>query len=402
MIHLSRTRERLSPAAMAKHSTDKGIKLTESEKRNFLRFGCALRERSGLLQIEWKGKSLDSASRAEVFARVSGIKSKAGPLVLLALEISLVRPLPQYCYFPFDLTQKAHRQYLANLTETGKIKLCFSDGHRTIEREHQLSPALREHAAETYAEAMGHLESYGTDKYEFESALQLMERWVRVPELLDHLLLAHDVSQIRAGIEEAVQLVPVERREGAHRAVREVVDAFKSEYKNNKKFLMENGQITRQGLLYLADLDRLSAEGAVDSAELIADGIAASFSEDDLANLAEWAKVVVALPKLGPLFKSDSGLVKFLHSAFLPLIPEGLGNAFELIAARRGISSNSLMTLAELLGLEVLGRGRPAKDYSREYERRISGNSWTEVARDAMTSRPDLRAESSTGLPIHC
>jgi hypothetical protein len=379
-----------------KGSKDKPIKFTELELSDFERFGCTFRERSGILFIDWAGKSLGLASHAEIFAAVGSIESKAGPLVVVALEISPIRPLPLYCYFPFDVTRDVHRKFLSALTQTGKINLCFIAGRKTIERKHQLGPFLRNRAAERYAASLQALEEFGRSEYQFERALLLMERWVRIPQFLEHLLSQQDVDEIRADIGEAVRRVPAERRDLAHRIVKKAVGTFNSEYERNKNTLLQTGQIARLGFLFIADSDRLSTENpSLGATELVADGMAATFSQGDIENVDAWLKVFVSLSALIDLFRSDSvPSPTSMLSPFLPMLPKGVGDALELIEAKKGVSQGSLKKFAELLGVPVQGKpGRPPKDYSREYELRTSAKSWPDVARVALSERPELRAE---------
>src|SRR6266849_1385803 len=233
------------------------MRMTKQDGSNLDRFGCTFKEREGVFCIDWRGKDLRRGSKADIYASLSTNETEVGPLVLLAFEISPVRPLPHYCYFPFDLRNQTRRKFLSNLTQTGEIKLCFFAGKRTVERTHQLTPYLRSRATELYLEALQNVEKHGRGAYDFEGAVRVFERWVRIPQLLEHFFSTDDLVELSRRIEEKVQLVPKEKREAARRIVREAIEAFKPHYESNQRALLQNFRRVRLGLLLLLDLHRL-------------------------------------------------------------------------------------------------------------------------------------------------
>ena len=364
--------------------------ISRAEKQNLDRFGCTLRGRTGVFYIDWRGKDVAKAASAEIFARLVYVQSNVGPIVLLACEISSVRPLPHYCYFPFDLKSESHRRYLSRLTRTGEIKLCFISEKGTAERTHQLTPFLRSRAAEAYGDALQNFEKLGRSAYDFEGSMQVLERWGRTPQFLERFLTTDDLAELSRRIEEAVSVVPNEQREVARRIVREAMEAFKPYYERNRKEILESFQGIRIGLLLLLDLDRLFADNSEVFAEFFGDAIAGSSSPDDLENLNELLKIAVSLPKLS--FREQAA-PEPETSLTIPRIPAGLGDLVQSIAGRN-IPIESMKKFLRLIGLEVGGKpGRPQKEYSREYELKISGSSWTEVTRQALVDRSELQAE---------
>jgi len=342
------------------------------------------------LCIDWRGKNAEQASTAKIFARLAGIKTGDGPIVLLACEISLVRPLPQYCYVPFDLKNRAHRNFLDVLTKTGEIKLGFVSGRRLIRRTHRLNSALLSRSAEIYAEMLQELKTYGIDKYEFERALQLFERWVRIPELVERLLTEDDLPELSSRINDAVQAMPREDRDFAKRIAGEGADAFGPYLERGSKASSDFPQMIRRGLIYSDDL-RLLGEDALRLKEILGDALAASFSRSELEALDEWRKFIFSIFSMFP----GSGLQSEPAAAtIVPSPPAGLIDVLEGIIPHRRISLTSLKKLATLLGLEVKGMpGRPSEDYSREYELRVSGLSWSQLARQMIVESPELHAE---------
>src|SRR5271170_599020 len=210
-----------------KRSTDTFISLTKLETLHLDRFGCAFRGEQGLFCVDWRGKNAEQASEAKLFARLAGVKTGHGPILLLACEISLVRPLPRYCYFPFDLKNQIHTNFLNGFTKTGEIRLGFVSGKRLVARTCQLAPVLLSRSAEVYAEMLQELKTCGADKYEFERALQLFERWVRIPELVERLLTEDDLPELSSRITDAVQVIPKEDRDFAKRVADEAAETFR-------------------------------------------------------------------------------------------------------------------------------------------------------------------------------
>ncbi len=373
--------------------TDKSVvHLTEREKANLHRFGCTFQARKNMFCIDGRGKTADQASSAEIFANLRSLETKAGPLVVLAFAISVLRPLPSYCYFPFDLTNQVHLKYLTELTRTGEIRLCFVIGKGVVYRSHLLGAYTRLRAVELLAGAQQSLEKCGVGSYSFENALRLLERGVRIPEFVEHLISENDFSEILKHVKREVQLVPNEKRDLARHIVKEALGSFQPYFEKNKQFLLGNWFDIRRGLLALADLHRLFADNVERSfAEFMSDAIAATFSPEDLDKLKGWVQIGGLLLLLPPLTKPAP---EPPDPMTMPQLPVGLADIFGPLAEGRGISQDSPRRLAELLDFPIGGKpGRPTKDYSQEYELRTSGLSWSELTRQALAEGPELQAE---------
>lgn len=368
--------------------------ITERDKLNLEHFGCTFKEREGVFYVDWRGKSLSKGSKGDIFACLGKVDTEVGPVLLLAFEISAVRPLPHFCYFPFDLTNEAHSRFLSNFTQTGEIKLCLFAGSRTVERTHQLSPYLQLRATEQYEEAVQNLAKHGRSAYDFEGAVRELERWVRIPQFLDHFFSVDDLAEMTKRVEKAVQLVPNERREAARRIVGETMETFRPFYENNRKAVLENIRRIRAGLLFLLDTNRLFVGNSRGLAELLADGIASSFSPEDLENLDALATILVSLPTVLSTLLSTSEAEPELPAEFsLPRVPAGVPELIQSMAARK-FGFESVKKLFELLGLEVGGKaGRRPRDYSREYDWKVSGKSWRQVTMLSLQENPETREE---------
>jgi len=364
-------------------------RLIELDEKNLSRFGCSFKAATGVLWVDWRGRTAKKSSEASIFARLCALDTKSGPVIVLAFEISSVRPLPRYFYFPFDLSNHTHRKYLSSLTKSGSIKLRFYTGKQTTDRVHQLSPYLLSRATAIYDEAIRRYEKLGTKAYDWEACLQVLERWVRIPDLLEHSLLEETFPELQKRVAEAVKLVPDERREFAHRIVRQATEVFKPYYLNNERFISETTLLVRRGLLYLTDLQNLSTGSSAVAEDVFADGIAAALSQTELQNLDVWLRMATSLFSL---FPNTPGREPN-RSEQLSEPPKGMVDALQLIGTNRLVSLDSLKSLADLFGIGVRTLpGRPPRNYSREYDWKKT-MSWTNVARKALLEDPEFHQE---------
>lgn len=368
------------------------MSITNREKLNLERFGCTLRERTGVFLIDCKGKRAEHAMSANIFARLACVRTTPAPIVLLALEVSVIRPLPYYCYFPFDLKNKNHRECLSRLTGTGEIRLSLLTGKRPCKRTHQLTLYLQERASEIYAEALQTFESADPNNYDFNSGLQLMERYVRIPELLSRVVLDDTVGYISEKIEGAIKEASDENRELAKEIVRAATEAFLPYYQSNGKAILETFHALRFGATCIIDFHRMFAGNSEGITTLLRNALA-TLSGQELNALAELVAFVVAASKLP--FKELAEPKKQPTSELalaIPELPVGLASLVQRMGAS-GISKDTPAKFFRLIGLEVGGKpGRPPKDYSREYELKKS-MSWANVARERLQENLDLRDE---------
>lgn len=371
------------------------MSITNREKLNLERFGCTLRESTGVFLVDWRGKCAAHALSANIFARLACFRTRTAPVVLLAIEISSVRPLPLYFYFPFDLKSKVHRKCLSRLTSTGEIRLHLLNGKRSCKRTYQLTPYLRLRASEIYAEALQVYESIEHNKYDFVSGLRTVEHHVRIPQLLNRVLLEDTVREISDGIKEAIQAVPNETKELARKSIRAAEEAFSPYYRNNRKAFLETLYAAQLGATCVIDVHSLFVDNSEGLAKFLTDVLAATLSRQQLGALAELVALVVASSKL-PFKEPTEHKEQPSTTELTPTIPEpppGLATLVQSMAAS-GISKDTASKFFQLIGLEVGGKpGRRTKDYSREYELKASGLSWTKVARRALEDNPEIREE---------
>jgi hypothetical protein len=245
-------------------------------------------------------------------------------------------------------------------------------------------------ATEVLAEAVRRLEALEKSKYNFDDALRLTERHVRISEFLNRLLLGDTVSEISQRISEAVTTVSIENREFANVIVNQVAEAFTPYYRKNRIAIFEFFQHASKGFTYINDLHRIFVDDPTDLTVLVRDGLAASFSRKELEAINELVNVVLFF--IGS-FRAEEPPSAPESVARIPELPPGMTDLVRSMKIS-GISRDAGIRFLQLIGLEVGGKpGRPTKDYSREYQLKVSGLSWTEVTRHAMDERPELQTE---------
>lgn len=376
-----------------KSNAGKHPQFTKTEARNLERFGCTFREKSGVVYVDWQGNDLARAENAEIFLRLVFLRNDSGPMVFLAGEISPIRPLPRYFYFPFDLDKQEHRKYLNQFAKTGKLTLRFFSGTKTLDRLHRLTDYLRDRTAETYAQALTGWDSWD-GKCDLEAVLQRFERHARVPLFLERVIFDESIGEVRVNAKRVATDVPNENRALATSIVRDAAIVFGPFYERNGETLFNTITVTRVGLSSVVDLRRMFANDPEGLTEFITDLLAASFPLSELEKIGRLLASVLAL--FGLPFRQnveDQSTPGAGVSFAIPDVPQPLLSMIQSMGSQ-GVSKNSLGTLAGLLGLEVGGQpGRRSKGYFREYELKLSGLSWTEVARSALVERPDLQKE---------
>jgi hypothetical protein len=362
------------------------MRITKRDKDNFKRFGCSFDERTGIVFIELNHRGEDSNPR--IFSGLSWAHTKSGPIVILAMELSSIRPLPQYVYFPFDISMRAHRKYLDHLMETSELRYKLISEKKPLQRTYRFTPYLRQRSAENYSAAIMDLESHES-KYNFSDALKLMERQVRIPDLLSRLLLEENLDEILGNIAEALKSVPEEKKLFVKQSVDDVVRDFLPFYKNNQDQFLDVVRRVSKGMTLIWDLRRLFFDNPEGFKKFLVDSFAASLSNQEVVELKNLLTVIILFSRL-PFKRPSSSMDP--HAG----VPTASTPFLELVQGMivSGISQNGAIKFFELLGLETGGQPGPRrKDYSREYELKAKGLSWRDLARSMVKEDTELRDE---------
>jgi hypothetical protein len=273
------------------------VQTSKLKKQELERFGCSFNERTGVFSIACMGKRLSQVSFAELFACLCWVRTKHGPMVLLAFEISPMRPLPTYCYFPFNLAKYRHRRFLDQLTSTSELRLNLLVGKKSVKRVHRLTPYVRARSAENLANASSEMADLEAS-YDFSGALLSIERHVRIPNLLNRLLLEESFGEALENIAEALKLVPDERKLLAKRSADEIATDFLPFYEKNQDQFLETVRQLSIGLVSVMDLHRLFFGDPNGFAKFLADAFAACYSDQEIIGFRNLIMLIISFSKL--------------------------------------------------------------------------------------------------------
>lgn len=376
---------------MKKKRSTPSLSLTTLQERDLDRFGCTLDGKTVAICVDWRGKRVDAASKSRIIACLCRLDVALGPLLFfLAVEVSSVRPLPHYCYYPFDLKKGTHRKFLARLVDTGEIKFSFISDGREIQRIYNLSPYLHTRAKEVYSAILHYQNAGGIEAYDLERGIHHLENGVWLPKYFERFSLESEVQDVIQKLKKSAGSVPQAKKEVAKEIVAEGSAILKQFCENNTGTVRMIG-LVRPIMVFIENLQVMYFDNTQEMIVLMTDLLAGNESDEELKNLGELLKILRPLAAISSSAQSGQGSAK---PADLPKVPAELPGVIELMVAK-GASWHLLERLFELLGVRVTSLpGRPVADYSREYENKVLGkNSWSEVARQALEDKPELRNE---------
>ncbi|HEV2315555.1 MAG TPA: hypothetical protein VGR94_09640 [Candidatus Acidoferrales bacterium] len=365
------------------------IRLTSQHDANLQRFGCALDTKTGTIIIDWRSRNLAAASRAEIVACVGRLDDNS--IVFLALEVSAIRPIPDYCYYPFDLEKPIHREYLERLTKSGEIKICLLSDEDSVYRVHKLPPYFLSRSADAYQSVLCAKRTSAGSERGHEQAIEGIERWVRIPQFLEHLLFESDVREILVQIKETADSATQEDKELAKRIATEANDVLQR-YSATVGGYGTFFKSFRSASLAVDDCVRLFFNDEKGLLQFWTDVLGGTCSQTELKNIRRLVKVLGRLAIFLPREQSKQNLVA---NNELPKIHSELPGLIEQMTSGKGVSLNLVAKLLRIFEVPVTSApGRPPSDYSREYDNRVLfKKSWSEVTRQALDENPELRAE---------
>lgn len=364
--------------------------ITESDKLTLQRFGCTLHTSQDLLHVSWADLSGEQALAATVLVRSTHRKCLSGPALCLALEISPTRALPRYCYFLFDLQDAAQMGYLDRLSARNRLPINFLCRDFELVRNHELTSSESGELKRSCANAQVGLST--TDvPYSVTTITEQFEASVRIPQLFERAISEAEFAKALPLLMKDLEKISSEKRALARELVCGVANALRPRWGEQLKKGIGDLPHVRLSLALLLDLQRIFGDDYEGFLDFFAGAVAHGTEEEVLAELKKW------LPNLESIFK----LVELANSApqakrgmALRNLGEAVLNVLRLLRRGRELSLSMLKTLLLPLKPLLLSQpGRPTKDYSREYELKESGLSWSQVTRQSLLENADIREE---------
>jgi hypothetical protein len=365
------------------------MQLSNLDRSSLARFGCTLLPRESLIGIAWGPKPLSVAAAANILARLIHTEWATGPLLCLAFEISCSRALAQYCFLPFDLTNEEHVRYISLFIKEGKIDLSFLGDSGEINRVYEISARRCAGMAELHKRAIATLSALPMQAYDFEKCVGEFEQRHRLVDYFQYVVTDSDLRQlIELSAEKAANVAPEQRTQAAILA-NEFLDVFQPKYDFiDREFLPKLPDI-RRSFLFILDLQQHFQGKSEGLTEFLTNLIAAHAPKEDYAQLQTAILLFKSVFRLMDDVRNDAR-----QGQNVSTLETDFRDVLEHLAAGKGLSIKAVLNLVSGVGIPLGGQpGRPPRDYSREYDWKASGLSWTEVTRKSLVENPEMRDE---------
>jgi hypothetical protein len=334
---------------------------------------------------------MDLAASANIVVRLIHTEWASGPLLCLAFEISINRALAQYCFLPLDLTNEDHASHLSLILAEGKIELSLLGDSDAINRVYQISAPRCESMAELRERTIVGLSTLSAQAYDFEKCVGEFEQRVRLVDYFQYVLTESELRKvIDLSAEKAINVPPEQRAQAAILA-NELVELFQPRYDFiEREFFPRIPQI-RRSFLFMLDLQKHFQGESGGLTEFMTNVIAAHAPKEDHAQLQTAILFFKSLFRLMDDFKSDAQQGDNART-----LESDIQDVLVRLAAGQGLPIKALINLVSAIGIPLGGQpGRPPRDYSREYDWKASGLSWTAVTRKSLVENPEMRDEFS-------
>lgn len=361
--------------------------MTKQEALALARFGCTLRQ--DILCIDLPGVSREKALAANILIRSIYEDCPGGPLFCLGFEISPTPALPRYCYLPCNPKDRVHKNYLASLAQTGLLRLCFLIEGDTVRRDYPLTASQRRRMMEFSSEALR--TSKARKGYSFTNTVEYFGQAFRIPQFFERGVSDTELAEVLEKVKAKAEAVSPEKRALAHQITRGIAAVLKNRMGPHIRKHMESVKNMRRGTLLLFDMEREFRDDFDRCVDYVADTVALSMEEEPLRRSTDWPSKLDSLFKV---FEQLSSAPETEQDKIRTNLIAAGSQALSTLAGGRGLSLAILQNLLLQFRPLLSGTpGRPTKDYSKEYEWKASGLSWTKVARQSLMENPEIREE---------
>lgn len=363
------------------------MKLSKLERENLVRFGCTLKPGSQFLYVALPQNRIGQAATCDVELQPLYFSCGNAAFLCLAFEISSVRLLPHYCYFPFDLKKRWHKKFLAVLLKRRMLELVFVSGRKRATRQIALSKQQLSLIRTNFDLVCKSLkDSYGK-KYDFEKALVEFEGALSLSFVFARLLSKRQFAQFAEQFRLESGKVPIAKRAESRKVVEAFFDLFEKKLPSFYPAVLQSLPTFWTYLFLVTDTIREFTGDQERLRQFLEDAIACHSTGEEIQELGE-------LPKRIEEYLIPIALVgSAVEEKRAELGPE-MAKALEVLRQGHSLTLPMVKKLLPLAGIPLGGRrGRKPKDYSREYEWKQSGLSWSEVTIRAMEAEQDLKEE---------
>jgi hypothetical protein len=366
------------------------VRVTGLDRQNFARFGCTLLPKQGLICINWDKDRQKQVSFANIIVRGLHGRLSSGPVFCLAFEISITKMLPQYCFFPFDLKNKDHRNYLLHSFKKQKLELCFLADSRQIRRTHELSVKGSAKIAGVFELACSDFKRLPRGKYDHWAGVAEFEQRVWLPEVFDRVLSESEFHQMIDNFRLQAAKVPPEQRARATKIANDLLEAFRSRAEGFISDQIKQFTTYRRALLFCSDLNREFEDDYPRFSQFISDVFTVHAASQPLGEIENLIAILKSVFNLADLLKTTPREEEESRNQLSAQFREIMDRA----AGGRGLSINSIKGFLSIIGIPIGGSpGRNPEDYSAEYELRAAGFTWRQIAQHKLENNIETREE---------
>lgn len=318
-------------------------------------------------------------------------KSDTGLVFSLGIEVSPVRFLPSYCYYPFDLADRSNRAVLEGVIERGLLRCSFRSGTKSIDRDIRIPDSELSSIATLYKQALADLEAFKGGKPNFRMALAELERADILPTHFARVFSENEFHFLAKTIRQEAERIAPEKRALSQKLIQGIFDVAKTRYPKDFRFLLDSLTDWICFVQLVSDLYRHYREDYAGIVQFAADVAAASLPDQELEQMAWLPEALNSLCELIEQLRSEP---QTEQQTILPRVVSLFAAIRSRLRSGHGLSQDFLRSSIAVLGPQVRGKpGRKPGDLSWIDDLRKAGRTWKETTRIIFESEPSLRGE---------
>jgi hypothetical protein len=313
----------------------------------------------------------------------------SGPLLCLAFEISPTKARPHYCFFPFDLKNEIHKNYVSYISRQRRIDFQFLSDSHGVARTYEIPTHRVANLVERCEMAISEVNQFPLGLYDFERAVTEFEQSIRLTDYFQYARTESELSLIIGSYHELAAKVSPEDRLRAFGFANDRLEILRRECEDFARDFINYIPSLRLYLLLALDLHDYFGNDEKGFAHFLADSIAAHVPKEDYPHLETKFLLLKSFFKL----MSDIREANASEQASGSQLEIDFQDFMARFSAGKGVSINGLTNLLSAVGIPLGHPGRTPKDYSEEYRLKVAGQSWSAVAAHNLKHDPETRNE---------